>query len=118
MEELAFFLFFVLIGVILNLIGTIVKEMFKKKREPKYEGPFEKATMILWVREDLKMGKGKIGAQISHAVLKTYKRSRNTKFKWDKHMLIFQVASEEELLKRFKNHVDHPNGLVRDAGRT
>jgi len=35
--------------------------------------PIEDVKMVLVVREDLKMGKGKIGAQCGHATLGVYK---------------------------------------------
>jgi PTH2 family peptidyl-tRNA hydrolase len=36
--------------------------------------PIQDVKMVLVVREDLKMGKGKIGAQCGHATLGAYKQ--------------------------------------------
>lgn len=63
------------------------------------------------------MGKGKIGAQCSHAVLKTINQA-SSEFRWDNRMNVYSVSSEEELFKLKNDLEGNPIGLVRDAGRT
>lgn len=71
-----------------------------KSDQPK--GPRQDCTLWVFVREDLKMGKGKIGAQVAHAVLKTIKNSKipllankvklcSSEYRWDNKIKIFGV---------------------------
>ncbi len=64
--------------------------------------------MVLVVRQDLKMGKGKIGAQVGHAAIGAYQQAKegdNPKWKalverweWDgTRKICLQVKSEEEM---------------------
>jgi len=83
--------------------------------------------MALLVRHDLKMGKGKVAAQCSHAIVHCYEEGLRLRPKeinsWEsnnKPMNIFKVADEETMLefqqlaieKGFNTYV------VVDAGRT
>ena len=66
------------------------------------------------------MGKGKIGAQCAHAVLKTL-ANRPSQIIWkDKNIQVFKVTSEQQLLdaKKIATEQDLCFGFVRDAGRT
>ena len=53
---------------------------------------------MLFVRSDLGMGKGKIGAQCSHAVLKTINQE-SVSYKWDNKIIVYSVESEQDLFK-------------------
>lgn len=100
------------------------------------DGPSEEVAlndvkMMLWVRNDLKMGKGKIGAQCGHATLGSYKTAWRKQAKywhkwlnhWDKYgsaKVCLKVNDEQELLEVYKNvkKANIPCYLVVDAGRT
>ncbi|KMT16695.1 hypothetical protein BVRB_3g049790 [Beta vulgaris subsp. vulgaris] len=83
--------------------------------------------MVLVVRNDLKMGKGKIAAQCSHATLGLYKKLHNRAPKalnrWEmcgQVKVVVKTESEEEMLAlqgRAKS-VHIPTHIVIDAGRT
>jgi len=83
--------------------------------------------MVLVVRNDLRMGKGKISAQCSHASLAQYKkvffRAPKSLQRWEmcsQVKVVTQVESEEEMLylqMRAKN-LKLPCHITVDAGRT
>lgn len=83
--------------------------------------------MILVVRNDLKMGKGKIGAQCGHAAVGAYqncmRRFPSLVRRWDDSgsaKIAVKVDSEEELMQVFRAARDKNLNtcLIRDAGRT
>jgi PTH2 family peptidyl-tRNA hydrolase len=83
--------------------------------------------MVLVVRNDLSMGKGKIGAQCGHATLGAYKRAVKRSpaavaswSRWGQAKICVKVNSEAELLEieQLANALKLPNYLVADAGRT
>lgn len=83
--------------------------------------------MILVVRNDLKMGKGKIGAQCGHAAVGAYqncvRRFPNLVRRWDESgsaKIAVKVESEADLMTVFKAARDRNLNtcLIRDAGRT
>ncbi|XP_020111470.1 peptidyl-tRNA hydrolase 2, mitochondrial-like isoform X1 [Ananas comosus] len=105
----------------------------KKKQKPP---PLEIETlaeiledfkMVLVVRNDLKMGKGKIGAQCSHATLglykKLYQRAPKSLRRWEmcgQVKVVVKIESEEEMLvlqERAKS-LRLPTHITIDAGRT
>ncbi|MFS7897742.1 putative aminoacyl-tRNA hydrolase [Helianthus anomalus] len=83
--------------------------------------------MVLVVRNDLKMGKGKIAAQCSHATLGLYKkilhRAPKALSRWEmcgQVKVVVKIESEDdmfELQKRAKS-LSIPTHIVIDAGRT
>ncbi|XP_061362697.1 uncharacterized protein LOC133306394 [Gastrolobium bilobum] len=83
--------------------------------------------MILVVRNDLKMGKGKIAAQCSHATLGLYKKLINRAPKalnrWEmsaQPKVVVKIESEEDMLalqERAKS-LKLPTHITIDAGRT
>ncbi|XP_043702669.1 peptidyl-tRNA hydrolase 2, mitochondrial-like [Telopea speciosissima] len=87
----------------------------------------EDFKMVLVVRNDLKMGKGKIAAQCSHATLGLYKkllhRAPKALNRWEmcgQVKVVLKIESEEELLvlqKRAKS-LKLPTHITVDAGRT
>ena len=83
--------------------------------------------MVLAVRTDLKMGKGKIAAQCSHAAVAAYKKAKkkcpSILKKWENEgsrKIAVKVKEEEDLmvLMAQAHSVDLVTALIRDAGRT
>ncbi|XP_008804524.2 peptidyl-tRNA hydrolase 2, mitochondrial-like [Phoenix dactylifera] len=87
----------------------------------------EDFKMVLVVRNDLKMGKGKIAAQCSHATLGLYKkllrRAPKSLSRWEmcgQVKVVLKIESEEDLLvlqERAKS-LKLPTHVTIDAGRT
>jgi len=87
----------------------------------------ESYKMIILVRNDLKMTKGKIAAQVGHAAVNcafSSKKKDSKNFdRWyseGQTKVVLRVDSEEELYQ-YKAIVDAQginNSLIRDAGRT
>jgi len=79
---------------------------------------------VIVVRSDLKMGKGKLAAQVAHASLEAYKKAGKEKVKvWEaagSKKIVVKVDSLEELLdlERKAEELKIPNALIRDAGLT
>ncbi|KAJ6348571.1 hypothetical protein OIU77_006196 [Salix suchowensis] len=83
--------------------------------------------MVLVVRNDLKMGKGKIAAQCSHATLGLYKkllkRAPTALNRWEmcaQPKVVVKIESEEDMLvlqERAKS-LKLPTHITIDAGRT
>ncbi|XP_031485263.1 uncharacterized protein LOC116254202 isoform X2 [Nymphaea colorata] len=82
---------------------------------------------VLVVRNDLKMGKGKIGAQCSHATLGLYKkliyRAPKALERWEmcgQVKVVLKVESENELLslQEKAKSLKLPTHITIDAGRT
>lgn len=88
---------------------------------------YEPHKMILVVRMDLKMGKGKIAAQCSHATLGAYRRSLRRKPSalkaWEmlgQAKVAVKVQTEQELdaIAETASAMGLVNYMVIDAGRT
>ncbi|CAI9108699.1 OLC1v1008370C1 [Oldenlandia corymbosa var. corymbosa] len=87
----------------------------------------EDFKMVLVVRNDLKMGKGKIAAQCSHATLGLYKkildRAPKALNRWEmcgQVKVVVKIESEDEMLtlqERAKS-LHLPTHITIDAGRT
>ena len=84
-----------------------------------------KQTIV--VRADLKMGKGKLAAQSSHASLGAYKKALKANPEivrsWENEgqmKVVLKVGSEEELLEYYNKGkaAGIPCELIRDAGHT
>ncbi|XP_015878517.3 uncharacterized protein LOC107414835 [Ziziphus jujuba] len=88
---------------------------------------FDDFKMVLVVRNDLKMGKGKIAAQCSHATLGLYKkllhRAPKALNRWEmcaQPKVVVKIESEEDMLVlqgRAKS-LKLPTHITIDAGRT
>ncbi|KAL9237219.1 hypothetical protein vseg_011798 [Gypsophila vaccaria] len=87
----------------------------------------EDFKMVLVVRNDLKMGKGKIAAQCSHATLGLYKKLHNKAPKalhrWEmcgQVKVVVKIESEEEMmtLQGMAKSTHLPTHITVDAGRT
>ncbi|KAM3868809.1 peptidyl-tRNA hydrolase 2, mitochondrial [Diretmus argenteus] len=83
--------------------------------------------MILVVRNDLKMGKGKVAAQCSHAAVSAYKQvqRRNPELlkQWEycgQPKVVVKAPDEESLIDLLTHakEVGLPVSLIQDAGRT
>ena len=79
---------------------------------------------VIVIREDLKMGKGKIAAQASHASLLAFLKAGILKRKkWLKEgmkKVVLKVSSEKEILELYKKAKQKklPSALIKDAGLT
>ncbi len=81
---------------------------------------------VIVVRTDIRMGKGKIAAQVAHASLEAYKKALKERPEWVRaweaegaKKVVLKVSSEADLLalyERAKREV--PAALIRDAGYT
>lgn len=83
--------------------------------------------MILVVRNDLKMGKGKVAAQCSHAAVSAYKqvqvRNPNLLKQWEycgQPKVVVKAPDEDTLIDLLGHakEVGLPISLIQDAGRT
>ncbi|XP_068303083.1 uncharacterized protein [Pyrus communis] len=108
----------------------------KKKNKDKPKDPLEIENladilqdfkMVLVVRNDLKMGKGKIAAQCSHATLGLYKkvlhRAPKALNRWEmcaQPKVVVKIESEEDmlLLQERAKLLNLPTHITIDAGRT
>jgi len=79
---------------------------------------------VILVRQDLKLPKGKLAAQCSHASVECiFKTNKEITQKWKTEggkKVILKVEDEKELLK-YKNEAESNNlktALIKDAGRT
>ena len=78
------------------------------------------------IRADLKMGKGKIAAQCSHAAIEAYEKAMQKDgavvLEWKGHgmpKIVLKVNSEKELLTLFEQAKRIvPAALIKDAGKT
>ncbi|KAM6969863.1 peptidyl-tRNA hydrolase 2, mitochondrial [Aplochiton taeniatus] len=83
--------------------------------------------MILVVRNDLKMGKGKVAAQCSHAAVSAYKqvqrRNPDLLKQWEycgQPKVVVKAPDEDSLMELLTHakEVGLPVSLIQDAGRT
>ncbi|XP_078539706.1 peptidyl-tRNA hydrolase 2, mitochondrial [Lissotriton helveticus] len=95
--------------------------------EPCVMGETGDFKMVLVVRNDLKMGKGKVAAQCAHAAVSAYKQvmKRNPELlkQWEYcgQPKVVVKAPDEEVLVQLLCHakeVGLPVSLIQDAGRT
>ncbi len=78
------------------------------------------------VRKDLRMGKGKIAAQVAHASLLAYKQTLKKRPEWVRKWeqegakkVVLKVNDERELLDLYERaRKEIPAALIRDAGYT
>lgn len=92
-------------------------KLFGKKRI----GNVKQAILI---RNDLKMGKGKIATQVAHASLEAYKKAdKDVVEKWEEggsKKIVLKANSLNELLefKKRAGQLKIPQALIKDAGLT
>lgn len=81
---------------------------------------------VIVVRSDLKLGKGKLAAHVSHASLAGYRlvRGREPKFveEWEREgekKIVVKVDGERELFELYeKIKKEIPTAIIKDAGFT
>ncbi|HEX6672828.1 MAG TPA: peptidyl-tRNA hydrolase Pth2 [Nitrososphaeraceae archaeon] len=82
---------------------------------------------VIIVRKDLKMGSGKLAAQVAHAAILSSERARNRNMEWFKvwfeggqPKIVLKVNSLEDLekLNKLGQFNNLPTAIVRDAGLT
>ncbi len=82
--------------------------------------------MVVVVRRDRGMGKGKVCAQVAHAVLEVYKEAKKRRKEWVEawereggKKIVLRVDSMKELLDLYEKAKKRvPAVLIRDAGLT
>ena len=81
--------------------------------------------LVVVVRDDLKLSKGKLCAQVGHAVLESFMKQRDKEIseKWLKEggkKVVVKCKDEEELFSLAENakRIKLPNALIIDAGLT
>ncbi|XP_063962677.1 peptidyl-tRNA hydrolase 2, mitochondrial-like [Lytechinus pictus] len=83
--------------------------------------------LVLVVRNDLKMGKGKVAAQCSHATLGCFKKGSRIRSEWLKNWemdgqpkVVLKVQDEQSLLvlSGQATRKGLPTSIIQDAGRT
>ena len=85
----------------------------------------EDLKQVIVVRTDLKMGKGKLAAQVAHASLQAFLNCRNETWKrrWldsGAKKVVLKVKSLQELLEIYRKAkaAGLPVALIADAGKT
>jgi len=82
---------------------------------------------VIVVRNDLKMGKGKLAVQVAHAAVSSAENTRKYRREWfdtwyeqSQAKICVKVDSEKELrlLKGRLDEMGIPNSLIQDAGLT
>ena len=79
---------------------------------------------VIAVRTDLKLGKGKLSAQVAHASLQAYlKASAAVRGEWESggsKKVVVKVGSRKELFSLFSKarKAGLPSALIKDAGLT
>ena|SRR3989338_4898827 len=79
---------------------------------------------VIIIRNDLKLGKGKIAAQAAHASLEAYKKAdKGAILSWENtgvKKIVLKVESEKELLEIFEQlkSIKMKPALIKDAGLT
>lgn len=82
---------------------------------------------VMVVRQDLKMGKGKLAVQVAHAAVSSAEQARKHKPTWyepwiheNQAKICVKIDSERELrlLKGRMDEAGIPNSLIQDAGLT
>ncbi|MEM0174022.1 MAG: peptidyl-tRNA hydrolase Pth2 [Sulfolobaceae archaeon] len=87
--------------------------------------------MVIVVRQDIEMGKGKIAAQVAHAAVnlileimegneKEWKKWLDEWLKEGQPKIVLKVSSLDELLRRYEKAKEKglPTVIIEDAGKT
>ncbi|XP_042371128.1 peptidyl-tRNA hydrolase 2, mitochondrial-like [Plectropomus leopardus] len=106
---------------------TLMTAMGNGTGEASVMGEGGEFKMILVVRNDLKMGKGKVAAQCSHAAVSAYKQVQRRKpellKQWEycgQPKVVVKAPDEDTLIELLAHakEVGLPVSLIQDAGRT
>ncbi|KAF7287668.1 putative peptidyl-tRNA hydrolase 2 [Rhynchophorus ferrugineus] len=108
-----------------NKTGPVWSNGMEERYE--FEDINDEVRLILGVRNDLKMQKGKVAAQCGHGAMAAYAKTLNTSQKLLKEWLksggtkiALRVESEEQMLdlERKAKSVNVLSCIIRDAGQT
>lgn len=105
------------------LLGRYIRSLLS----PAWNG--EQCKMVIVVRSDLPMGKGKVGAQCAHAALECCRQMLGNQKKqqmfhsWlqiGQPKIVLKIQNEEELLNLADKaaHAGLITAIIKDAGRT
>ena len=119
----------ILFGFITGIVATkLLQDRKELNSTPTEESPVrEDVKMVICVRTDLKMGKGKICAQVGHGVLavaETAARKRPKMYarykSWGQKKICVKVNSEEELETVYAKarSLNLVSQIIADAGHT
>ncbi|KAM9846991.1 peptidyl-tRNA hydrolase 2, mitochondrial [Aulostomus maculatus] len=106
---------------------SLMAVMGNNAREASVMGEGGEFKMIIVVRNDLKMGKGKVAAQCSHAAVSAYKqvqrRNPDLLKQWEycgQPKVVVKAPDEDTLIELLgqAKEVGLPISLIQDAGRT
>lgn len=107
--------------------GGVRRDGAGDESETSSMGTSEELKLILVVRKDLSMGKGKVAAQCSHAAVAAYKqlqrRDPDLLKQWEYYgqpKVVVKADDEESLLELWQKAkaLGLPVSLIQDAGRT
>jgi peptidyl-tRNA hydrolase, PTH2 family len=108
-----------------NKVGSpkaVSQNNFRRKNCNMYD-----YKQVIVVRNDLKMGKGKLAVQVAHAAVSSAENTRKNRKDWfdswyssSQAKICVKVDSEKELrvLKGRLDEMGIPNSLIQDAGLT
>jgi peptidyl-tRNA hydrolase, PTH2 family len=106
---------------------SLKKLIRRKARMFRERNPMTQYKQVIVVRQDLKMGKGKLAVQVAHAAVSSAEQARKHKASWydswfheNQAKICVKVEGEKEL-RLLKGRVDEagiPNALIQDAGLT
>lgn len=105
------------------LLGRYIRSLFS----PAWNG--EQCKMVIVVRSDLPMGKGKVGAQCAHAALECCRQTLSTHkkqqmfYSWlqvGQPKIVLKIQNEEELLNLASKaqKAGLITSIIKDAGKT
>lgn len=107
----------------MTLLVNKLKSLFKSQLQSMAD-----CKMVIVVRTDIPMGKGKIAAQCAHAAVSCCQKVTSTKYQqafnsWlllGQPKIILQISNEESILNLAKNahKAKLPFAVIKDAGRT
>ena len=86
----------------------------------------ERIKQAIVIRSDLGMGKGKLAAQVAHASLEAFEKTRKERPEWvslweesGKANIVLKVANRKELMELYRKvKAELPAVLIKDAGLT
>ncbi|KAI3729761.1 hypothetical protein L6452_18427 [Arctium lappa] len=118
-------------GMLLDLSKPIKRNVNTRRKNngflSKSNNPDENLKMVLIVRQDLKMGQGKIASQCAHAATGLYSKlmqsHRNLLHRWEicgQAKIVVTCKNEQEMnkLQEAADGIGLPTYVVADAGRT
>ncbi|XP_026823584.1 peptidyl-tRNA hydrolase 2, mitochondrial isoform X1 [Ooceraea biroi] len=105
----------------------LIGRYFRSLLRPAWNG--ENCKMVIVVRTDISMGKGKVGAQCAHAALECCRQTLNSEkseqmfqswLKIGQPKVVLRIQNEEELLTLVDKAKDAGliTAVIKDAGRT